>query len=246
MPADAALRANRLVRVGYDNPQKLLANNATVFRRIMPMRNVVANVLQRAAKVAMLSGDPIAVSNMADAIMTVAERNGNLDGDRLPTKLDRGSFGKLTSLGIDLSSVERFANLYYQAAKGTGTYGRAIGQFFAPQNRRKWLPILNDAIVAQASIYADEAEWRNLGQKFVVPAGTQVLYAVEEKYVQNRPRPLGWMEYEKEAIARYERNVDVLRRAGFKVTIVDYRKTMDSMHAAQARKRQRREAASAL
>jgi len=201
MPAADVLRQNKMHRVGYDNPDKLIANNSKMLGRIMnigdvahaPGDNLVTGVFDKIPGMKRdLRGDPIAVTNRAQSIANMLRRGHDFDAEDRYGKLfkgvDVGSFGDYKSTGLRLSSYDDYANLYYQAAKAAGYYGDGFAKFFAPQNRSKWLPAIKAGILAQANVYADESEWVNEGSTFVVPKSSTILLSVPKQYWNGKPK----------------------------------------------------------
>ena len=244
MDAPDVLRMNNMKRIGYDNPDALIANNSKLLGRILSVSNIaksicdnlISGVFQKMVKTVGFGGDPIAVSNRATFIAHYLQRGRDFE-DEMFKDVDTSKFGDWKSEGLRLSSYDDYANLYYQAAKSAGWYGKDFVKFFAPQNRSKWLPALKAAIVAQANIYNDEEEWSNEGTSFIVPRSSMIIISVPKQYINPEPeKNMFWSKYDDERLAYYQELMETLKRSPFKVRVVEEHKISGGLSAYRSRR----------
>lgn len=257
MNAADVLRQNKLKRVGYDNPDALIADNSKMIGRILsvsdvskgPCDNLIQGVFQRMPGIKEIQGDPIAVANRAQSIAHILQRGRDFEDNDMQ-KVDTSKFGDWKSNGLRLSSYDDYANLYYQGAKAAGWYGTSFVQFFAPQNRSRWLPALKAGLIGQANIYADESEWVNEGAHFIVPKSSLVILAVPQAYWNGRPeltkfgfikKPEGigmaWSAFDQKRLEYSIDLVSAFANSDFKVQLVEAGKVSNQLVRTQGKRR---------
>lgn len=235
MPADALMRANKITRVGYDDPDKLIANNCKALGRILSIRDVARdagdNLIQNVFSYAGFNKVGYGYQGVANKAQFIAHdiRKGRAFDK---PEVDMASFGDYQTQGLQLGSYDKWANLFYQAAKASGWEGREFIKFFSKQNRSKWLPMLKTGITKAASIYKSEAEWivRNPDLDLRVPEGTHIIYAVDPRNVNPpEPRPITWMNYQEEGVKQAADTIAKLQTSKFSYKIVDALKTNEML-----------------
>jgi hypothetical protein len=261
MPAEDTLRLNKMHRVGYDNAEALVANNSRQLSRILSISNIaeqvcdnlIHGVLEKIPGIKKIGqlGDSVGICNNASSIwMNLQKRvdlstvTGYSDGKPRFDKVDASSFGNYQANGPHLSSVDDYANLYYQAAKQAGWYGGNFVKFFAPQNRNQWAPLLRAGIIAQANVYSNESEWLNDRSEFTVPKSTTVLLAVPQKYRDGPPdedekdifKRMNWNKYDDERFAYYQSLMAAFANSPYKVTVIESGKASNSLQKARGQR----------
>lgn len=247
MPAQTMLRLNKVHRVGYDNVDDLVANNSYKIGRILSINNVSRNIGDNLVmgcfpkQAEFRSSDPISVMNNSMSIASYLRR-GEDPTERFPG-VDASTFD--WSDGLRLSSVDDYANLYLQGAKASGWYGKEYVKFFAPQNRKQWYPAISAAIIKQANVYADEAEWIVDSPEFTVPPDAHVILAIPQKY-QDGPPPEEdkvnswfWTKFDDERYAAYQTLLNAFKKSRYKFSVVEAGRAANSLLSAQTRKRER-------
>jgi hypothetical protein len=250
MPAQETLRLNHLQRVGYTDADALIANNSKIYGRIFSVAdvaktscdNMVTGTLKKMSALKGMDqrgGDLNAIMNNTQSIMWKLQREGDFDDERYKN-VDTSKFGDWKANGLRLSSYDDYANLYYQAAKMAGWYGKGYVKFFAPQNRSNWLPALKEGIIAQANAYSEESEWVNEGTKLIVPRTSQIVLAVPEEYQSPEPeKDKYWNAFSDKRLAYYQNLMQMFSQSPFSVKIVDGNKTANSLVGMQAKRRLR-------
>lgn len=248
MDAHAVVRLNDVERIGYDDPDALIADNSRMIGRILSIKNVahdpgdnlISGVFSRASK------------GVADHYMDTTNNRAqfiasDLRKGRVPEfrgeniKIDLSGFGDFQSNGLRLSSYEDYRNLYYQAAIAAGDwYGEDFKKFWSPQNRAKNHAAIKAALLAQANVYADESEWVVHGE-FTVPPSSLVILAVPEKYQKPKPepRPFHWSQFDDEYHARYQMLMDKFSKTSFKVRVLDADRASQGLFKSQVKRRSR-------
>jgi hypothetical protein len=242
MPAQDVVRMNRVTRVGYNDPEKLVANNSAIIGRILSIKDVARsqgdNLIYGCFPKLKIQGDGGTVTNNASYIADLL-RKGVAPSTKYPA-VDDASFGDYEANGLRLSSIADYANLYYQAAKAAGYYGTEYVRFFSPQNRSKWYPAVSGAVVRQANVYADEAEWLVPNETLKVPPSTQIVVAIPAKYADPEPADrdkLWWNDYDDKALAEYQALIAKFKASPFKVKFVEAGKTANQLDNGRARRR---------
>ncbi len=250
MPAEDTLKINKLKRVQYDDAEVLVRNNSQMLGRILSINNVARNtgdniivgVFDKIPGIRKLGYDPASVSNRAISLAHHLRSNKAIDGDSYFQNVDTSKFGNWMENGLKLSSIDDYANLYYQAAKAAGYYGEAWVKFFAPQNRSKWYPAISQGVIRQANVYSNESEWVNLGGQFHAPKNSTILLAVPAYYYRGRPvddsglfakfadgTTARWSPSDTEKMNYLEHAIDVLSKSSFDLRLVDYAKTANTL-----------------
>jgi hypothetical protein len=235
MNANDALKANHLKRIGYDDPDALIANNSKMIGRILsvpdvskgPSDNLVMGVLQRIPGIKSIQGDLISVGNRALFIAHCLQRGKPMDVEGADPSSFKGN-------GLQLSSYDDYANLYYQGAKAAGWYGTDFVKFFSPQNRSKWLPGIKAGIISQANVYADESEWANQGGDITVPRSSLIIIAIPKRYMTEEKPVRGranmtWSNYDDKRWDYYHRLMDAFKTGPYKYKIVDADNTANQL-----------------
>lgn len=248
MPAKSVFRLNRVRRIKYDDAEQLVANNSKLIGRILSIKDVSRSVGDNLVlgcfpkQSDFYTSDPVSVQNNAMSIASYLRR-GEDPSERFPG-IDSSSFD--WSDGLRLNSIEDYANLYFQAAKASGWYGKEYVKFFAPQNRRRWYPAISAQIVKQANVYADEAEWIVDGPEFTVPLDSHVILAIPQKYQdgpppqENRVKSWFWNAFDDERYANYQKLLKSFQGSRFRYSVVEAGKASNSLLSAQTRMRERR------
>lgn len=247
MPAKSLLRMNKVRRVKYDSAEDLVANNSKKIGRILSIKdvstdigdNLIVGCFPRTLDI--IDGDRVTVTNAAMGI-AFHLRKKEKPSTRYPA-VDDSVFDWQN--GLQLNSIDDYATLYHQAAKAAGWYGKEYVKFFAPQNRRRWYPAISEAIVRQANVYADEAEWIVDSPEFTVPPDTHVILAIPQKY-QDGPPPEDdrvnswfWSRFDDERHADYQKLLKMFAKSRFKFSVVEAGKASNSLLSAQTRQRAR-------
>lgn len=244
LPAEETLRLNKLVRVDYDSVSKLLANNAAAVKRVMPVSNFLSSALKSVSRDGNLGTDSINdVINKTITILEEFASFGSLSPNtRLPIdRMDVESLRATATGHLSIGNIDEVANLFRQAGLAATSYGKGTAKFFVRQNKRKWRPALEDALLKAIGIYKSEAEWRNLSAALVVPKTASVIYALDAIYMKRPdPLPLTWSDWREAAFKKHEDNIATLRKSGLSVTIVDRAKVNQSLQSSTARDRERR------
>ncbi len=248
MPAQDVLRLNKIHRIGYDDAEALVANNSYKFGRILSVTNVARDGGDNMIKDAFPKqdefrrADPNSVINNAMSIAMYLRKGEAPTGERFDGVIDVASFGDFAANGLRLSSIADYANLFYQASKAAGWYGKEYVKYFAPQNRRQWYPAISQRIVQQANTYADEAEWVVDSTEFIVPPSTHVVLAIPPQFQsgvapsEEERESLRWSDYDDKRLAYYNALIDGFRRSKFKFAVVNANKAANSLIGTRTKK----------
>lgn len=247
MDANDVVRLNDVNRVGYDDPDALIANNSQNIGRILSVRdvargpsdNLISGVFSRASK-GVEDHYMTTVNNRAQFIASDLQKGRTPDFKGETFDIDLTGFGDYQSNGLRLSSYEDYRNLFYQASIAAGWYGGAFKKFWSPQNRSKSHEAIKAALVAQANVYSDESEWTVTGD-FTVPPSSLVILSIPAKYQQPKPDPIpwGWSAFDDEYHERYQSLMDMFSKTSFKVRVLDADKASQGLFKSQVKRRQR-------
>lgn len=247
MDAHEVVRLNEIERIGYDDPDALIADNSRMIGRILSIKdvarspgdNLISGVFSRAAR-GIADHYMDTVNNRAQFIASDLRKGRVPDFKNEVLDIDLSGFGDFQNDGLRLSSYEDYRNLYYQASIAAGWYGEDFKKFWAPQNRSKNHAAIKAALLAQAKVYAGESEWVVKGT-FTVPQSSLVILSIPEKYQKPKPepRPLTWSRFDDEYHERYQILMDKFKKTSFKVKIVDADRAAQGLFKSQVKRRSR-------
>lgn len=245
MDAHDVVRLNDVNRVGYHDPDTLIANNSQNIGRILSVRNVardpsdnlISGVFSRASR-GIEDHNATTVNNRAQFIASDLKKGREPDFSGEKIDIDLSGFGDFKANGLRLASYEDYRNLFYQASIAAGWYGKAFKKFWSPQNRAKNHEAIKAALLAQANVYADESEWTVTGD-FIVPPSSLVILSIAEKYQKPKPepKPFGWSAFDDEYHARYQSLMDKFSKTSFKVRVLDADKAAQGLFKSQVKRR---------
>jgi hypothetical protein len=213
MNATSVLKANNVKRVQYDNVNELLKDKSKLLARIYDTNNfetsggsnIVYGIVRDIFRFHDFTGDdPNTLGNNALSILSRMQQNGTMN----------------------LSSLDAYRDLLFQAASKGSWHTRESKKFFAPQNKAKSFPVIQKAIINQASRYDMEAEWMVSGD-FIVPTDTHIIVAFGKEVMDPiNDRDSNWsIERKKETQAFLER----MKSSPYKYSIVDGNKTANML-----------------
>ena len=245
MDAHDVVRMNDVTRIGYDDPDALIADNSRMIGRILSIKNVahdpgdnlISGVFSRASKG--IADHYMDTTNNRAQFIASDLRKGRVPEFRGETfNIDLTGFGDFQSNGLRLSSYEDYRNLFYQASIAAGWYGEDFKKFWAPQNRSKNHAAIKAALLAQANVYADESEWAVKGD-FTVPPSSLVILSVPLKYQNPKPepRPWTWSAFDDEYHERYQMLMDKFSKTSFKVRVLDADRAAQGLFKSQVKRR---------